>query len=460
MGQWEAFGGKWDISQNIVSNDSSYLRGAKLVTGSNAWRNYTLTTDISFEKDGGDMGTIIRSNDEQEGIDSYNGYYVGLRIDGGDLIIGRSNYGWIEARPVPLPGGVKPFVWYRLRVTAYKCNIAASVQNLDTLQIAWIAFEERFCVKAGRIGLREVDAGGRWRNISIAPANWNDYLQMRRHAALVEQPVILPGPPWWTPWHVGMLFGGVLALALLTQLIYFRIERWKTYTITQERQRLAHEIHDTMAQSFAGIGYQIQGIRSSLLRGERPEPNHVADQLAIAYQLIRRCHAEASETISILGSSSPGLDQNLLKKLVETARKIAGNRIKIVTELHGSLIHLNLRTADALLHIGEEAIANAVIHSEPTLLKIILYYRSDTVELVIEDNGEGFEHSPQTVGFGILGMQKRARDVMGTLEIQSILGSGTKVRAMASLQHKKLRERILAKMKTGFQRIPTDFDIS
>lgn len=458
MGKWKAFGGKWDISQGVISNDSSYLRGAKLVTGSNSWGNYTLSADISFEKDGGDMGTIIRSNDEQEGIDSYNGYYVGVRIDGGDLIIGRSNYGWIEARPVPLPGGVKPFQWYRLRVTAYKCNIAASVQNLDTLQIAWIAFEERSCVKTGRIGLREVDAGGRWRNISIAPAGWNDYLQMRQHAASVEQPVVLPGPPWWTPWHVGMLFIGVLAFALLVQLIYFRIERWKTYTITQERQRLAHEIHDTMAQSFAGIGYQIQGIRSSLLRGDRQEPNHIADQLGTAYQLIRRCHTEASETIAMLGLSSPGSDQNLLKKLTETAYKIAGSRIKVVTELHGSLTHLDLRTADALLHIGEEAIANAVIHSEPSILKIVLRYKGNTVELVVEDNGGGFEFSPQTIGFGILGMQKRARDVMGALEIQSFPGSGTKVRAKASLQHKKLWERIFTKMRTGFQRIPIDFD--
>jgi signal transduction histidine kinase len=458
MGAWKAFGGKWDISNGVIANDGSYLRGAKLVTGSNGWENYTLNADISFEKDGGDMGVIVRSNDEQEGIDSYNGYYVGLRIDGGDLIIGRSDYGWIEARPVALPGGVQPFVWYRLRVTAYNCNIAASVQNIETLQIAWVAFQERSCVKTGRIGLREVDAGGRWRNISIAPAGWNDYLQLRQHAASVEQPVVLPGPPWWTPWHVGMLFAGVLAFALLVQLIYFRIERWKTFTITQERQRLAHEIHDTMAQGFAGIGYQVQGIRSGLLRGGLQDPGPIVDQLGVAYQLIRRCHTEASETIALLGSSAPEVDQNLLKKLAETAHKIAGSRIKTITKLHGSSAPLNLRTADALLHIGEEAIANAVIHSEPTMLTIILSYKDNMVELVVEDNGGGFDYSPERAGFGILGMQKRARDVTGILEILSTPENGTKVCVKARLQQKSLRERILAKMKTGFQRIPTDFD--
>lgn len=126
--------------------------------------------------------------------------------------------------------------------------------------------------------------------------------------------------------------------------------------------------------------------------------------------------------------------------------------------MHGSSTPLNLRTADALLHIGEEAIANAVIHSDPTLLTIILSYKDSTVELAIEDNGKGFDYSPKTTGFGILGMQKRARDVAGTLEILSTRESGTKVCVKATLQQKNLRKRILAKIKTGFQRIPTDFD--
>jgi hypothetical protein len=55
-------------------------------------------------------------------------------------------------------------------------------------------------------------------------------------------------------------------------------------------------------------------------------------------------------------------------------------------------------------------------------------------------------------------MQKRARDVAGTLEILSTRESGTKVCVKATLQQKNLRKRILAKIKTGFQRIPTDFD--
>jgi signal transduction histidine kinase len=455
MDEWTAVGGTWEIADGVIRNNSAE-RGAKLLAGSSDWRNYSLNADIRFDGGGADMGVIIRSNDEKEGVDTYNGYFVGLRNLDGTIVIGRSDYGWLEARPLPIPGGVHPSVWYRLRVTAYECNIAASVQNLTTFQTAWIAFEERSCVETGRIGLRSLNPGGTWRNISVTEAGRNDYLELQRHAAFVERPEVPAGPPWWTPWHVGMLFAAALALALLAQLVYFRTQRWKTYTIMQERERLAQEIHDTMAQSFAGIGYQIQGIRSSLVRGDRQDTGYIVDQLSVAYQLVRRCHTEASETIAMLGSPSLGIQHNLLEKLAETAHKIAGSGINTITEVHGTPVPLNLRTADALLHIGEEAIANAVSHSDPTELTLTLRYENGSVELVVEDNGKGFDYRPKTAGFGILGMQKRARDVAGSLEIVSAPESGTQVRVKARLQQKKLREWIFTKTNTGFWSIPTD----
>jgi signal transduction histidine kinase len=457
MNEWHAIGGQWEIVDGVMHNNSAE-RGAKLLAGSSDWRNYTLNADIQFTEGGVDMGVTIRSNNEMEGVDTYNGYYVGLRNLDGTIVIGRSDFGWIEARPLTMPGGIHPSVWYRMRVTAYECNIAASVQNLSTLQTAWIAFEERSCVETGRIGLRSLNPGGMWRNISVEPAGWNDYQELRRHAAFVERPEVPAGPPWWTPWHVGMLFTGVLAMALLTQLVYFRAQQWKAYTITQERERLAHEIHDTMAQSFAGVGYQIQGIRRSVVRGDRQDSRQIADQLSVAYQLVRKCHEEASRTIAMLGASSPQIQQNLLGSLAETARRIAGDQIRTITRLQGNSIPLNLRLADALLHIGQEAIANAVGHSEPTVLTISLAFEGKDVDLVVEDNGQGFEYTPEKAGFGILGMQKRARDVGGTLRILSALGRGTQVRVTASVQEEKLGRRFFATLKKRFIAMPPGFN--
>jgi len=669
MAEWKAYGGSWEIANGVLRNNSDE-RGAKLLAGSTQWSNYTLTADVQFDGEHGDLGVILRSNAEEEGVDAYNGYYVGLRTTDGTLVIGRSDYGWMEARPVKMPGGVHASTWYRLKVTAFGCNIAASSEDLSTQRMAWVAFEEDPCVESGRIGLRSLATGGMWRNIAVSPASRSDYDELGHNAVSVEHPEfpkreadynsffhfapasssvtqprdsnakgpgrdihigdlqnfprnegenavlrgvviltspglyvqdstggilvkdsqipqlnvgdaveveghadpglysavvrggtvrllwsgtpipptaitpsqaasgaydsrfveiegrltgmeltphgdqvfdftqggqsfravyanrpadflhrleinsslrirgvcvldrrytqerapfvvllssvddiqVLAGPPWWTPLHIGMIFVAAIAFALLIQLVYFRIQQWKAYAISQERNRLAHEIHDTMAQSFAGVGYQIQGIRSGVLRGDRQDLGIIADQLSVAYQLVRRCHEEASRTISMLGSSSPEIQHNLLGTLAETARKIAGNQIRTQTTLYGNPFPLNLRLANALLQIGQEAIANAVSHGNPTALNITLRYEDSGVELVVEDDGKGFDYQPQEAGFGILGMQKRAREVAGTLSINTTVGHGTQVRVHANQQPVSLLKRMFG---MGKEKVPT-----
>lgn len=441
---WTSVGGKWNVVNGAIRNDS-YERGAKLLTGSSAWGNYTLTSDVAFEDDNADMGLVVRVSHAEEGTDTYDGYYIGLRTLDSTMVIGRAAFGWTEAPPVHIPGGIRSGVWYRLRVTAYGCNIAASVQNLTTLQSAWIAFTQTDCLKTGQIGIRSLNAGGMWRNISVAPAQRNDYEQLRSHVASVERLEVMPGPPWWTPWHVSMLFVGTLAFALLAQLLYFRIQQWKAYAITRERERLAHDIHDTMAQSFAGIGYQIQGIRSTLLRADHLDLSHVAEQLQVAYQLVRTCHEEASRTIAMLGSGPSPAPQHLLVSLAELAHKLTDDRVKVFTELKGNPPPLSFQVADALVHIGREAIVNAVSHSNPTVLVIRLIYRHNKVVLLVEDNGGGFEYNAETAGFGILGMQQAARNVNGTLNIQSTPGQGTRVRVTVQMRNISLLKRIFTR---------------
>src|SRR6202020_2166611 len=138
---------------------------------------------------------------------------------------------------------------------------------------------------------------------------------------------VLAGPPWWTPWHLVLLFAGLLAIASALQMTYFRIQQWKANTITQERERLAHDIHDTMAQSFAGIGYQIQGLRTSIIRNAGLSREEIANELASTSDLVSRCHADASRTIELLGTPSSEEADDLLGMLVEKAYKLSGEKI-------------------------------------------------------------------------------------------------------------------------------------
>jgi signal transduction histidine kinase len=664
MNEWKSYGGAWTIEDHVLHNNSDE-RGAKLLAGSTGWRDYSLNADLMFDGDHGDMGLIIRSGREEEGVDAYDGYYAGLRTADGTLLIGRSDFGWLEAKPVTMPGGVHASVWYRITVTAVGCNIGASAQNLSTGETAWTAITDRPCIASGRIGLRSLATGGMWRNITAVRSDERDYLEIVRHVQKVGQPEfpkreadynrsfhflppdtpptpasiqdgatreaelhigdlrdlsrnadhgvairgvvtltnpglyvedstggvivlgstipklnvgdevevhgtvyatlysavltnatvrplwsgnpmppisitpwqaasgtydnrfieiegiltgidasgdadhvlefkeggqsyraiyadkqddslrklqrnslirirgicvldrkytqeqtpfvvllrsaddiqVLAAPPWWTPWHMSLLFLAVLCTALLCQVIYFRIQQWKASAIMHERERLAHEIHDTMAQNFAGVGYHVQGIRTSIVKSDSLDRRHIADQLSVAYQLIRRCHEDASRTVAMLGSFSPDIENNLLEVLAETARKIAGNRITIVKETRGNALSLNPRLANALVHIGQEAIANAVGHANPTELTLALIYDGYVVILSVTDNGCGFEYTPAKAGFGILGMEKRCLEIGGNLRIVSTVGAGTQITIKAKLHRQYWYKRILERAK-------------
>lgn len=189
--EWTAIGGAWQINHGVVYNRSDE-RGAKLVTGSERWSNYQLRTDLQLIGNDGDVGVMVRLGDEERGIDSYDGYYIGLRSTDSALVIGRADYGWVEGRPAAMLGGVQSGVWYRLRVVVAGCNIGAEATNIATGQTTWEAFHEDSCVSHGKIGLRSMATGGAWRNIVVTHASDADWLAIRQHAAFVSEP-IYPG---------------------------------------------------------------------------------------------------------------------------------------------------------------------------------------------------------------------------------------------------------------------------
>src|SRR2546421_1646714 len=110
--EWQAFGGTWEVVRGEMRNDSDE-RGAKLITGSTKWNNYVVEADVMLLGADGDAGLTLRSSNEEEGVDSYTGYYFGLRTRGNALVIGRAEHGWTETSSnLNLdPFGVQPFRW-------------------------------------------------------------------------------------------------------------------------------------------------------------------------------------------------------------------------------------------------------------------------------------------------------------------------------------------------------------
>lgn len=590
--EWKALGGTWELVNGVMRNDSDE-RGAKLLTGSPYWRNYSIEADVYLLGISGDAGLVIRSTNEEEGVNSYSGYYAGIRTLDNTLVLGRAEHGWMEVnKQSPTLGGVRPFQWYHLKLLAYGCQIVASVTAPSQTTPTVLGITDPDCIRSGRVGLRSYSSGGIWRNVAVhsitdqdlvqilqstaghraseqihtsaqstelaesrstlehetetggfnasvrsieslrlmsfakpeiatirgvvvlttpllfvqdstggvyipqpaaPPLNVGDEVEVRGevypgdfsstlqhatvqvlwerapvppvsvtasqastgrydatfievHGRLVakghgpdntlildldegpqsfraimnpgrgdylfsklklnsslrlrgicvvdsaftanltsfvlllrsnEDLEVLAGPPWWSAEHLIVIVVAALLLALVSNFVYHRIAHWRLQGVLEERQRLAHEMHDTLAQSFAGIGFQLQAIRNRI-----PEDNPlVLQQLDLASNLVRHSHEEARRSIATLRPESLE-SEDLISALELCARRmLEGGSVQVVAEAEGDQRPIPLRITDALYRIGQEAIANAVRHANPTMLTIRLQYSENMARL-------------------------------------------------------------------------------
>ena len=182
--EWRAYGGNWEINGGAIRNLSEE-RGAKLITGSTEWSDYSAEADVMLLGQNGDAGMIVRSNDEEDGVDSYSGYYAGLRLRN-ELVIGRADHGWMEYDAVPIGTPLRPFKWYHLKVVAVGCDVAARVSESETGETTVAALTEKDCPRKGRIGLRSYSAGGAWRRVAVAHAARADLAAIENGTHVVD----------------------------------------------------------------------------------------------------------------------------------------------------------------------------------------------------------------------------------------------------------------------------------
>lgn len=276
-------------------------------------------------------------------------------------------------------------------------------------------------------GISVLDVTGKWNAFGASASSL-------RYRILLRSPndihVIQP-PSWWTTTHVVYLAGflAILTLIFLVMAVLGRVEEWRLQAVLAERERLAHEVHDTLAQSFAGIGFQLQAIRKAIPADQAD----LRDQIDLAKALVRHSHKEARRSIEPMPAET--LEQvDLLSSLETSARTLVeGGSVHVSAEMTGTPRPLPDKISVSLLRIGQEAIANAIRHADPGHLKISIAHEQDSVRLKVEDDGCGFVKSGDLLGFGLRGMRKRAAAILAKLEIVSVPGQGTTVEIIAPL---------------------------
>ncbi|HEY4463281.1 MAG TPA: sensor histidine kinase [Streptosporangiaceae bacterium] len=201
--------------------------------------------------------------------------------------------------------------------------------------------------------------------------------------------------------------------------------------VLEERQRMAREIHDTLAQGLTGIVTQLEAAGPAVAAEERQR------RLGNAKRLARDSLAEARRSVQALRPEP--LETALLPEAVtEVAdRWSAVNGVAVQVTTTGSAVALYPDIEIALLRVAQEALANVAKHAGASRVGLTLSYMEDVVTLDVRDDGKGFctagvgngRASANGNGFGLTAMRQRVERLGGRLAIESEPGNGTAVSA-------------------------------
>ncbi len=205
--------------------------------------------------------------------------------------------------------------------------------------------------------------------------------------------------------------------------------------VMEERRRLAREIHDTLAQAFAGILLHLEAVPKTVAAGGQLGSDSV-ERLARVKHLAK-CGLEDSRRM-LLGLRPKSLEgTSLARALKQLAQRCAGEW-RIVCKFHfiGQETCLSPDVQDEFYRIAQEALCNARKHSRATSVSILLSCDANMIALTIKDNGNGFvDKNPQTTseGFGLSSMRERAVRIGGSMDISSAPRRGTEVKVRVLL---------------------------
>ncbi|MEX3504287.1 sensor histidine kinase [Corynebacterium sp. LK2510] len=225
---------------------------------------------------------------------------------------------------------------------------------------------------------------------------------------------------------------------LIDELMATRVQLLETEReagVAQERERLAHEIHDTVAQGLSSIQMLLHAAERDLAATGLSEA-----QLAAPTRRMETARRAASnslaETRAIIAALTPAAlkETSLSEALGRIASDFAtAGEMDIEVATDGEAAQLPMRTEAGLLRIAQGAVSNAVKHAQATKVRVTLTYGAGEVRLDVVDNGVGFDVAAQRdtpTGMGHLGldaMRTRARELGGELVVESAPGGPTAV---------------------------------
>jgi signal transduction histidine kinase/HAMP domain-containing protein len=199
-------------------------------------------------------------------------------------------------------------------------------------------------------------------------------------------------------------------------------EETRELAVLDERNRMAREIHDTLAQGFTGIVLQLEAAEQSL----QDSPASASRHIDRARSLARESLAEARRSVWALRPTA--LENGRLADALRGAARLLGEEghLQVACHIAGDSRRLPSDVEDALLRICQEAFTNIRRHAGAAQAQVHLTCDHQTVRLVVRDDGVGFDvNAPHEGSFGLIGISERARQCGGVARIASTPGEGT-----------------------------------
>ena len=231
------------------------------------------------------------------------------------------------------------------------------------------------------------------------------------------------------------LFAKHAAIALANaQMHEAAEERARVEAAAAERDRLLGEVHDTLAQRLVSIRVHLDSAERELT----PDGTSAATRAGTVLAHLREAGTAARDALAearltLLGLAASPLEGRTLEAALRAeaawAQSIGRLEVKFVSA--GTPVALDERLSREVLRVAREALTNIVRHAQAHSVRLGLLYEQAAVSLLVQDDGQGFDPTSQWQGdrFGLRDLAERAREFGATVEVDSLAGWGTRIRA-------------------------------
>ena len=267
------------------------------------------------------------------------------------------------------------------------------------------------------------------------PGVWRDYLKRKGAKRFLGVPILMGGrvrgfigarhtdrAPY-RPEEIELTQALAHQVMLALQLNEFA-EQGQRAAVVEERNRMARDIHDTLAQGFTGVIVQLEAAEDAISCGSRKEADA---HLHRAGELARQSLSEARRSVHALRPHALQ-EHNFWDALKGSIKNTTiGTALHATFEAKGKIPELPQPWQENLLHIGQEALTNTLKYGHARHFETRLSYKAKELRLELRDDGDGFKVNDRHDGLGLSGMRERVEQMGGELEITSSRGQGTKI---------------------------------